>query len=30
MYTAEVTGAQILLTYSDIFKEDKPDLIESI
>ncbi len=30
MYTADVTGAQILLTYSDIFKEDKPDLIESI
>lgn len=25
-----MTGAQILLTYSDIFKEDKPDLIESI
>lgn len=30
MYTADVTGAHILLTYSDIFKEDKPDLIECI
>lgn len=30
MYTADVTGAQILLTYSDVFKEEKPDLIESI
>ena len=30
MYTADVTGAQILLTYSDVFKEDKLDLIECI
>lgn len=30
MYTADVTGAQILLTYSDVFEEDKPDLIECI
>ena len=30
MYTADVTGAQVLLTYSDIYKNEKPDLIESI
>ena len=30
MYTADITGAHIILTYSDIFKEEKPDLIESI
>lgn len=30
MYTPDVTSAHILLTYSDIFKEDKPDLIECI
>lgn len=30
MYTADVTGAQVLLTYSDIYKDEKPDLIESI
>ena len=30
MYTADVTGAQVLLKYSDIYKDDKPDLIESI
>ena len=30
MYTPDVTGAQILLTYSDIYTENKPDLIESI
>ena len=30
MYTPDVTGAQILLTYSDIYTENKPDLMESI
>ena len=30
MYTADITGAHILLTYSDIFKEEKLDLIEII
>ena len=30
MYTSDVTGAQILLTYSEIYTEDKPDLIESV
>lgn len=30
MYTPDVTGAHILLTYSDIYADDKPNLIESI
>lgn len=30
MYTADITGAHILLSYSDIFKEEKLDLIEII
>lgn len=25
MYTSDVTGAHILLTYSDIYADDKPD-----
>ena len=30
MYIVDITDAEILLTYSDIFKENKPDLINSI
>lgn len=30
MYTTDMNGAQILLTYSDIYDNEKPDLIESI
>lgn len=30
MYSVDVTGAQVLLTYSDVFQDKKPDLIEEI
>lgn len=30
MYSVDVTGAQVLLTYSDVFQDKKPDLIKEI